>query len=224
MTPTEQEYSELQTAFDFFNAELFVGELPSCIITLQREYRTYGYFCREAFESRNGQITDEIAMNPLHFGNRSVKDVLSTLVHEMLHLWQHHFGKPGRGRYHNKEWAAKMEEIGLYPSSTGQPGGKRTGDQMSHYIVKGGRYEQAYTKLVNRSGGFTISWFDSISQLLKPIEISGGDDEDQDGQPERKNKSNRVKYTCPSCKLNVWGKPDIYVICGACDEAMAAVS
>jgi hypothetical protein len=51
--------------------------------------------------------------------------VLSTLVHEQAHLWQHHFGKPGRGRYHNREWAAKMVEIGLIPSATGEPGGKQ---------------------------------------------------------------------------------------------------
>jgi hypothetical protein len=227
MKPTEQEYTELQQAFDFFNAELFSGKLPSCIITLQREYRTYGYFSNEAFESRTGDVADEIAMNPLHFGNRPVKDVLSTLVHEMVHLWQHHLGKPGRGRYHNKQWAAKMEEIGLFPSDTGEPGGKRTGDKMSHYIVEGGRYDQAYTKLIAGRDGFTISWFDRISYLLAPIEISGteggsADDEDGDGEPKRTNKSNRVKYSCPNCKLNVWGKPEIYVICGACDEAMSA--
>lgn len=49
----------------------------------------------------------------------------------MTHLWQYHFGKPGRRGYHNKEWANKMESIGLMPSSTGQPGGDKTGDKMA---------------------------------------------------------------------------------------------
>jgi hypothetical protein len=30
---------------------------------------------------------------------------LSTLVHEMAHLQQNHFGKSSRTGYHNKEWA-----------------------------------------------------------------------------------------------------------------------
>lgn len=38
--------------------------------------------------------------------------MLSTLVQEMVHLWQHHFGKPGRRRYLNKQWADKMDSLG----------------------------------------------------------------------------------------------------------------
>ncbi len=58
--------------------------------------------------------------------------MLATLAHEMVHLWQHHFGKPGRGRYHNKEWAEKMKSIGLQPTTTGKDDGAETGDVMGH--------------------------------------------------------------------------------------------
>ena len=47
--------------------------------------------------------------------------------------------------YHNKEWAAKMREIGLMPTDTGQPGGKDTGQKVTHFIEPGGRFEQACT-------------------------------------------------------------------------------
>lgn len=40
--PTEQAYSELQHAYDFFNTELLGGKLPPCLITMQRKNRTYG--------------------------------------------------------------------------------------------------------------------------------------------------------------------------------------
>ena len=60
-------------------------------------------------------MTDEIALNPAHFASRPTAGTLSTLAHEMAHLWQHHFGTPSRTGYHNKEWAAKMREIGLIP-------------------------------------------------------------------------------------------------------------
>lgn len=55
-----------------------------------------------------------------------VNEALQALTYEMVHLYQHHFGDPGRGRYLNKEWGNKMESIGLMPSSTGRPGGRRT--------------------------------------------------------------------------------------------------
>lgn len=31
-----------------------------------------------------------------------------------------------------------------------------------------------------------------------------------------KNKSNRIKYYCPSCFCNVWGKPSLKIVCGEC--------
>ena len=103
-------------------------------------------------------MVDEIAMNPSYFAIRSVEETLSTLVHEMAHLWQFHFGKPGRRGYHNKEWGAKMDSIGLCPSNTGQIGGKRTGEKMSHYIIEGGAFHAACSQLMTEA--FTLSWFD----------------------------------------------------------------
>ena len=135
-TPTAQTYNSLEDAYAFFNDRLFGGALPHCLITMQRHKGAYGYFAPERFGSRDGAtITDEIALNPMHFAERSIKQTLSTLVHEQAHLWQQHFGEPSRGGYHNKEWAAKMKEIGLYPSDTASPGGKETGQRVSHYIV-----------------------------------------------------------------------------------------
>jgi hypothetical protein len=97
-------------------------------------------------------------MNPTYFAVVPIIETLQTQVHEMTHLWQHHFGKPGRGRYHNEEWARKMESIGLMPSSTGQPGGARTGDCMADYAVEGGRFLAACQELL--TANFTLSWYD----------------------------------------------------------------
>jgi SprT-like family len=114
---------------------------------MQRHKGAYGYFAAERFGSRDGKtVTDEIALNPAYFAERHIKQILSTLAHEMAHR-QQHFGKPSRGGYHNKEWAAKMKEIGLHPSSTGTIGGKETGQSMGHYIVTGGAYDRAYAEL-----------------------------------------------------------------------------
>jgi hypothetical protein len=67
----------------------------------------------------------------------------------MTHCWQEHFGAKKRKRYsyHDKEWAAKMKAIGLQPSISGMVGGKETGQQMSHYIIRGGPFIRSYDKL-----------------------------------------------------------------------------
>ena len=198
--PTKQAYGELQQAFEFFNRALFGGKLPHCLITMQRKKRTRGYFAPERWANRAGATTDEIAMNPEHFASRSVEETLSTLVHEMVHLWQKVHGKPGRGGYHNKEWAGMMESVGLMPSDTGAPGGKRTGDKVTHYIVQGGPFAQAYDRLLAK--GFTISWIDRAGPET----------------PKKPSKSGtRTKYTCDSCGLNAWAKPDVQLVCGLCD-------
>lgn len=234
MEPTSQTYAELRVAYDAFNASLFDGKLPSCLLTLQREKRTYGYFSSARFGNRLGQTTDEIALNPEYFAVVPVIETLQTVAHEMVHLWQAHFGKPGRGRYHNAEWADKMEAIGLMPSSTGEPGGRRVGDIMADYVIPNGRFAGVVDELV-RTKRFGITWFDrftppaplypvaSTSTVagVPPEAFEVPKDEGVATVPkvpaERSaDRSNRVKYTCPSCSLNVWGKPAIRVGCMEC--------
>ncbi|UOP05258.1 SprT-like domain-containing protein [Conchiformibius kuhniae] len=156
--PTTQIHQALQFAYDFFNKNLFHGQLPPCLISLQRKAKTQGYFSFRRFIAEDGRYTDEIALNPEFFGVLPVLDTLSTLVHEMCHLWQQHFGKPGRRGYHNKEWADKMEAIGLMPSDTHKPGGKRTGEHMGDYIIENGLFMQVARNLLRTE--FSIHWYD----------------------------------------------------------------
>lgn len=155
---TPEAYQELQQAYDHFNHELFNGQLPGCLITLHRDRKTMSYFSPLRFGSRRGQLSDEISLNPTYFGTLPLARIMQCLVHEMVHQWQAHCGDPGRGRYHNKEFADKMESIGLIASSNGKPGGQRTGEAMSDYPKEGGEFEQAVGKL--EASGFSLSWFD----------------------------------------------------------------
>ena len=47
--PTAKTYAALNRAFDFFNDRLFGGELPPCLVTLQRKNKAYGYFAGGRF-------------------------------------------------------------------------------------------------------------------------------------------------------------------------------
>jgi len=209
LNPTEQTYSALQTAYDYFNAVLFTNQLPPCLITLQRkEKRTYGYFWATRFGQVDGSgHTDEIALNPQRFTTASIEAVLSTLAHEMCHLWQHHFGQPSRAAYHNKQWAAQMKLIGLQPSHTGQPGGKEVGQRMTHYIVTDGLFAKACAALLAED--FKLAWGEVIDRVTDDETTTGND----------KNRTNRLKYTCLGCGANAWGKPALALICGKCETA-----
>jgi len=86
--PTRVTYVGLTDAYDWFNRKLFDGALPAALITMQRRRGSYGYFASERFGTRDrSDIVDEIALNPVHFEARSDDKILSTLVHEMCHLW-----------------------------------------------------------------------------------------------------------------------------------------
>jgi hypothetical protein len=204
--PTTQTYTSLATAYDFFNQEFFSGELPPCLITMQRHKGAYGYFSGERFASLADpkEVTDEIALNPALFGNRKPHEVLSTLAHEMVHLWQHHYGKPPRKGYHDRQWAAKMHKIGLIPSASGEPGGKETGQKMTHLIAENGRFAQAVNKL-----------------LVEHPAILYSDRSDTD-TARKKKAASKTKYTCPTCGLNAWAKPEAPLVCGTCQEPMQA--
>jgi predicted SprT family Zn-dependent metalloprotease len=148
VTPTIGEYTGFQTAFDFFNRELFNSALPDVLITYQRHAHSRGYFSADRFAGRTGEFTNhELALNPDHFVDRTDEQVVSTLCHEMCHLWQQECGEPSARGYHNKEFAATMKSIGLQPSSTGAPGGKETGQQITHYIIPGGDFQLTFQKL-----------------------------------------------------------------------------
>jgi len=193
-SPTADTYDALGRIYKFMNWKLFRNKLPECLITLQRKSRCYGYFSPSRFKRNDGITSDEIALNPAHFDTRPHKEIIATLVHEMVHLWQQHHGTPSRGSYHNREWADKMITVGLHPSSTGEQGGRETGDKMSHFIIEGGAFELAYREL--EKSGLKLVWSE-----VKP-------------EPNKSSRSgNRQKYSCPSCGTNIWGAEGIAAIC-----------
>jgi len=176
------------------------------VLTLQRNRVAYGYFAGARFMRRTGELADEIALNPAHFAAQPIEATLSTLVHEQVHQWQHHHGKPGRRGYHNKQWALRMWTIGLVPSDTGAPGGRRTGERMSHYIQAGGAFARACAELVVQP--FTIHWLDRAAALSQAS---------PDTQPSPARLGTRVKYRCQTCAAQAWGKPGLALLCGTCN-------
>lgn len=216
--PATSTATTLQAAFDFFNARFWNGELPVCMVLVHRKARAHGYYWPQQFQriEADDQI-DEIALNPETM-MRGDKEVLSTLLHEMCHHWQQHFGKPSAGGYHNKQWAAEMKRVGLTPSTTGRPGGKETGHSVSHYVTPRGAYADAFRDWSDQ--GLRLEWAGSIQQL--PAEPAEGDDNSEDEGETRAEKSrkSKTKFTCPDCQQNAWAKPTANIVCGDCLKRM----
>jgi predicted SprT family Zn-dependent metalloprotease len=204
MTPTLTTYNEWQAAYDYFNEELFSGKLPECLITLNRSRRAMGYFFADTFENPSGKTKDELSMNPKYITNIDIVEAFSTFVHEMCHVWQHHFGtKKSRGRYHNREWGTEMKRVGLMPSKTGKPGGAQTGQQMLDYVIDGGMFEIVCKRLLAKE--FHISWTDVRAVCLDKDVI-----EVNDKAPRRR------RYSCRACRVEVWGQPELLISCETC--------
>lgn len=247
LSPTDEFYGLLVRAFDHFNQALFDSRLPNCLITVQREKNTMGFFSPDRWANSNGKRTHEIAMNPAYFARHKLIEVFQTLVHEQCHLWQCEFGKPSRAGYHNRQWAEKMESIGLMPSHNGEEHGRKTGQKMSDYPVKGGRFMHACHALVAQ--GFRLTWIDRITAVNESCQsrfsdlIVAGPDEALEPDIEKtlnttvsviipdiepvettagqKSAKAKIKYFCKGCRTNLWGKPGLNVVCGDCNLAFA---
>lgn len=238
MRPTEETYFELQKAFDTFNALLFNNELPECVITLQREKRSCGLYTFQRFGNSKGELADSIELNPAFFSTLPLIEVMQSLCHLMVHHWQHHFGKPGRGHYHNGQFAQKMKSIGLMPSSTGKPDGKEKGDKMSDYPIEGGKFLDACETLL--TSDFKIAWYDrfptakaigasSASYSLGMVLPDGSklipSEEWLDIEIEEKEEKSkpRSKYVCCCPRSSVYGKQGLLLGCRKCGKEMKEI-
>lgn len=197
--PTAETYTALQAAYDHLNRRLFGGTLPNGLVTLQRRPGCPGLYRPAPFERIDGTVADEIALNPALFAGGTLEEPLAQLAHDMTHLWQRAHGKPGRPRYHNREWAATMKAIGLHPSTTGAPGGKETGERMGQWVIAGGPFARALSDLAET--GFTIPWSARV---------------DTDAMPAPSARGGRwFKYVCPVCGTIARARHGVTLICGA---------
>ncbi len=220
-TPTKQQFEAFENAYEYFNVVLFQKQLPPVILNLSRKSKAMGFVAPFRWRAADTDGTDkksrlhELSINPEILAMDLI-EVYSTLVHEQCHIWQHTHGMPSRPGYHNKEFAEKMMAVGLMPSTTGKPGGKTVGQKMSDYPIEGGRFLAA---LENMPDEFKMPFIsiegDRIVRIMNALNGTGaaGTPSAEIAPP----KKNKVKYSCTTCKTNVWGKPDLKIICGECN-------
>ena len=215
-----------EKAFDVLNEKAFDGKLPSVVLTLRAGRNTNGYAWAKRFRLHDKAVSveataessiyapvdavdtgddstalfDEIAINPATAA-RPARDVLGTLLHEMCHVWQFNFGKLSRNGYHNAQWAGKMLEVGLKPFNVENPD-KMVGQKVTHTIEVDGLADLLFREIEAQFGADLVVELPTADKAKKPA------------------KNSKVKFTCPECGANAWGKDTLILICGACDQPM----
>lgn len=187
----------LEKIFRTLNADKFGGELEVPIITVQSTPKAYGHFtCGKVWMNAHGDDQYEINIGAGTL-NRPIENVVSTLLHEMVHLYNqmHCIKDCSRGNtYHNKRFKAKAEEVGLIIEYDSKIGWSVTSpsEELLDYIIKQG-WEDI---LINRNDG---------------LRISGGS-----GDGDKKKSSTR-KYQCPCCGMSVRATKEVHISCMDCN-------
>lgn len=196
----------LEKLFRTLNKDKFGGELEMPIITVQSTPRAYGHItCSRVWESAKGDNQYELNIGAGTL-NRPIENVVATLLHEMVHLYNlmHDIRDCSRGNtYHNKKFKVKAEEVGLIIDHDPRIGWSVTGpsEELIDYIIDQG-WEEI---LINRN---------------EAIRIGGrSGNGNGDSNPDKKPSSTR-KYQCPCCGISVRATKTVNIICANCAELM----
>jgi hypothetical protein len=111
-------HAEVARAFDFFNELHWGGRLPQPIFAFFRQPpngRRLGHYRPRSWRAPDGELRDELIVYADLALERGMHEVLVTVLHEAVHVWQEHFGKPS-GAHHNEEWHREAARVGLVTS------------------------------------------------------------------------------------------------------------
>lgn len=231
--PTAEQFDAYRAMFHHFNHALFNDELPEVVLNFSRKARSMGFYAAGRWERADGSAerTDEISINPDTLTRFPPRETAATLVHEMCHQWRRRQPNPSRAGYHDHVWADKMESIGLMPSDTGKPGGKRVGQKMADYPIEGGKFVRAFEAMPPK---FLLPWrSDGPAEPPRRGRGRGGVGESAEGADagdsgdaaapnQRPRDRSKLKYTCGPCGANVWGKPGLKIACIDCSTMFTA--
>ena len=120
--------AEVARAFAFFNARFWSGLLPTPVIAFFRQPpngKKLGHYLADAWQAPDGTRRDELILYADLALERGMLEVLTTLLHEAVHVWQQHFAQPSGTGHHNAQWHAEAARVGLVtrgPTGVTEPG------------------------------------------------------------------------------------------------------
>ncbi len=181
----------------FSNLETYEGSQVIVTVQPKGKHEAYGWFItKETWINDQERRLYEINLSAEYL-NRDLQDIIGTLVHEMVHLYNHtkHIQDCSRkGTYHNKNFKYQAENSGLI---------------VNDYHEKYGYYN---TKLADT----TMAMFAEILYLPDYEKMTYRLDLTNDKKKPKKAKSKMHSYVCPNCGNEFKAKNDLNIICGTC--------
>ena len=193
LTEYKRVASYLDKIFNLLNEAYFENALSKPVITIQRTPRLYGHVsCAKVWTS------DEEQRHELNIGagtlNRNIEDVVATMLHEMVHLWnmQNNIQDCSRGgTYHNKKFKLEAEKRDL---------------QID--------YHQTYGWTITTPTDNLVEW--CIENDLSEIRVTRHEGKHAFITTTGTKTSSTRKYICPICGLSVRATKTVSIICGNC--------
>lgn len=199
----------LNKVFDLLNREFFENALSRPTITIQSTPRAYGHFTlnSDTWVSKLGG-THEINIGAGTLA-RPIEEVCATLLHEMVHYYNHEQGVQDCSRgntYHNQRFRKAAEERGLRVSHSNKYGWSHTepSERLIDFVIDHGLQDI----LINRNefAGFRAT--------------GGGAREGGADTGNTPRASSTRKYACPCCGLSVRATKIVRIACLDCGEQM----
>lgn len=209
----------LERAYGVLNKHYFEDKLPEVVITIQSSQKAYGHITVGKVWMDSWDIYHEINLSAEHL-DRPVANVISTLMHEMCHLYamENNIKDTSNNyRYHNKHFKEIAEQRDLkisYHDSIGWSVTEPT-EKLLETIVKYGLDVQMEYVRMGENG-----WSGGNGD-------DGNGDDGSDGNglngKRPKKKSNTRKYMCPACHNSVRATKDVNILCMDCNMQMVKV-
>ena len=198
----------LNKIFDLLNEEFFENELSRPTITIQSTPRAYGHFSlrEDTWVSKLGG-THEINIGAGTL-SRPIEEVVSTLLHEMVHYYNYERGVQDCSRgntYHNRKFREEAERRGLNVEHSDKYGWSHTSpsDLLLDFVLE----NDLSDILINRNefSGFQMGGTGTHSGT--PI------------TPTAKKSSSR-KYICPCFGTSIRATKKVNIGCLDCGVPM----
>lgn len=228
-------YSKIQSVIDALDKNFFSGKGKQPIPEVVFAINNTCHACVTAFVSpnalydkKNNKKLQYIGINPKHL-NRDISEILATICHELCHVYENAYIHIPRGGYHDKQWTELMKDCGLYPVLL-----NKSKTAVSTKITEGGEFENFIKEFQEKYGEdyFNIVEYSPVIEHQTKVALGIEEDDvsvydtpraDNADKPVKKYNRNKIKYTCPSCKVSLWGKGSLNIICGNCNEQLEEV-
>ena len=198
----------LNKIFDLLNEEFFENELSRPTITIQSTPRAYGHFSlrEDTWVSKLGG-THEINIGAGTL-SRPIEEVVSTLLHEMVHYYNYERGIQDCSRgntYHNRKFREEAERRGLNVEHSDKYGWSHTSpsDLLLDFVLE----NDLSDILINRNEFSGFQMGDTGTHSGTPI------------TPTAKKSSSR-KYICPCCGTSIRATKKVNIGCLDCGVPM----